>query len=80
MNWADFVRSAIEEENSGGNEMGDTEKALEIREKVRRGEERVMNILYAAPDVPVSHMDEFCFFVDNISIYHINIRIPQEVR
>ncbi len=33
-----------------------TEKALEIREKVRRGEERVMNILYVAPDVPVSHM------------------------
>ena len=74
MNWADFVRSAIEEENSGGNEMGDTEKALEIREKVRRGEERVMNILYAAPDVPVSHMDEFLkivlksFLVDNIFI------------
>jgi len=32
---------------------------LEIREKVRRGEERVMNILYVAPDVLVSHMGEF---------------------
>ena len=36
-----------------------TEKALEIREKARRGEERVMNILYVAPDVLVSHMGEF---------------------
>jgi len=35
------------------------EKALEIREKVRRGEERVMNILYVAPDVSVLHMGEF---------------------
>ena len=35
------------------------EKALEIREKVRRGKGRVMNILYAAPDVPMSHMGEF---------------------
>jgi len=51
-----------------------TEKALEMREKARRGEERVMNILYVAPDVPVSHMGEFCFLVDNIFIlydYHI---------
>ena len=40
-------------------EEGHTEKALEIRENVRRGEERVMNILYVAPDVPVSHMGEF---------------------
>jgi len=50
------------------------EKALEIREKVRRGKGRVMNILYAAPDVPVSHMGEFLkivlklFLADNIFI------------
>jgi len=36
-----------------------TKKALEIRERVRRGEERVMNILYVAPDVPVPHTGEF---------------------
>ena len=48
---------------------------MEIREKVRRkGEERVMNILYVAPDVPVSHMGEFLkmFLADNIFILKVN--------
>ena len=54
-------------------EEGHAEKALEIREKVRKGKGRVMNILYAAPDVPV-HMGEFLkmvlklFLADNIFI------------